>query len=409
MTRRSFLRLTAGGLAGLPFLLQACGGSAAPANSAPASSPAQASAAPASGPAAASAAAKPSVAASPPASGAAPASAGASGATATAGGVKLPTYVPFAGGPKPDFPGSSDGVVLPAYLTYPKDQPKTVPQPFGKGEDVNTMMSTTQAVPTPVDQNPAWQQVNKEMGVNFKMTPAQIADYPVKLNATIAGGQLPDLMSISTGTIVANLPGFLDALCQDLTPFLSGDAIKDYPNLANIPPYAWRNCIFNGKIYCVPAVRTGITGPVQFAKGKLLDSVGGINFKDKDDFMRAMKALTVNNQQWGIGFTSGQTNGVPSPAGFFTRVFGSPNNWRNDNGKLTKNFETPEFKAAIDYVSQLWKAGVVWPDSPSATVNQAGTTFYSGKYGLWENGFIIGDTVWNRANQQDPNFKLEAV
>jgi putative aldouronate transport system substrate-binding protein len=271
------------------------------------------------------------------------------------------------------------------------------------------MMSTTQAVPTPVDQNPAWQQVNKEMGVNFKMTPAQIADYPVKLNAVIAGGQLPDLMSISTGKIVANLPGFLDALCQDLTPFLSGDAVKEFPNLANMPPYAWPNTIFNGKIYCVPAVRTGITGSVMFAKGKLTDAAGGIKFKDKDDFMARMKALTIGDKQWGLGVTSGQANGTPNAASWFTQVFGAPNKWRNQGGKLTKDFETDEFKAAIDYARQLWAAGMISPDSTNQTVNQAGGAFYAGKTALWQNGFIIGDTVWNRANQQDPDFNLQAV
>jgi putative aldouronate transport system substrate-binding protein len=74
----------------------------------------------------------------------------------------------------------------------------------------------------------------------MKLPIIQLADYGTKLNTTIAGGQLPDLLSLGSGngSAVANLPDFLNAMCMDLTPFLSGDAVKEYPNLANLPAYA---------------------------------------------------------------------------------------------------------------------------------------------------------------------------
>jgi putative aldouronate transport system substrate-binding protein len=42
-------------------------------------------------------------------------------------------------------------------------------------------------------------------------------------------------------------------------------------------------------------------------------------------------------------------------------------------------------------------------------VNQAAQNFYAGKYALWSNALLIGDTVWNRANAMDPNFQMRAV
>src|SRR5205823_3288826 len=107
--------------------------------------------------------------------------------------VTLPVYVAQPGA-KPDFPGSPDGIMPPAYMNYPRIPARTVSQPVGKGDDVNAMMYTTQAPPTPVEQNTAWQQVNKELGVTMKFPLIQLADYPTKLNTTIAGGQLPDLL-----------------------------------------------------------------------------------------------------------------------------------------------------------------------------------------------------------------------
>ena len=37
---------------------------------------------------------------------------------------------------------------------------------------------------------------------------------------------------------------------------------------------------------------------------------------------------------------------------FYSAMFGAPNNWRlESNGKLTKNYETPEYKDAIGSTS----------------------------------------------------------
>jgi putative aldouronate transport system substrate-binding protein len=168
--------------------------------------------------------------------------------------------------------------------------------------------------------------------------------------------------------------------------------------------------VFNNRIYAIPSVRHSISSAILFGKGRLLDPVGGTSFKNTDDFMRATKQLTGGGAQWGIGATSGApTNGIPGMAVYFLESFGAPNGWRESNGKLTKDWETEEFKAAIAYIRQLWDAGVVHPDTPTMSVNQAAQNFYAGKYALWSNGLTIGDTVWNRANQQDPNFSMRAV
>ena len=54
---------------------------------------------------------------------------------------------------------------------------------------------------------------------------------------------------------IPNLPSFLQAQCADLTPYIGGDAVKDYPNLANIPTPCWAETVFNGAIYAVPVPR----------------------------------------------------------------------------------------------------------------------------------------------------------
>src|SRR4051812_39845297 len=108
ISRRKFIVMASRGVAvgavGVPLLLEACTPAA----------PSGATSTPA-GSASTSAAAKPTAGAA-----AAPAAAGATG-----GGVKLPTFAPFAG-PKPDLPGNAQGLD-PAYYTFPSELIKTIP------------------------------------------------------------------------------------------------------------------------------------------------------------------------------------------------------------------------------------------------------------------------------------------
>src|SRR5262245_10793354 len=74
--------------------------------------------------------------------------------------VKLPSYVALANLTNADLPGSADGRIEPGYLKYPSNLIKSVPQSPGKGDQVNAITVSLSPAPTPLDQNPAQQQVN---------------------------------------------------------------------------------------------------------------------------------------------------------------------------------------------------------------------------------------------------------
>src|SRR5690349_20605881 len=93
---------------------------------------------------------------------AAPTAAPTAGST---GALKLPTYVPFQG-PKPDLPGTPQGVAD-AYFSYPKNLVKTVTTPPGTASSITLFTNPAGGAPPPLEQNPAWQQVNKDLNVNF--------------------------------------------------------------------------------------------------------------------------------------------------------------------------------------------------------------------------------------------------
>ncbi|HEX8968550.1 MAG TPA: extracellular solute-binding protein, partial [Chloroflexota bacterium] len=163
----------------------------------------------------------------------------------------------------------------------------------------------------------------------------------------------------------------------DLTPYLAGDAAKDYPYLAAIPTPAWKNSIsaVNGALYLIPIHRQMTSIPPYggnfFKNVDLWDATLGQDYQPKsaDDFKRALQQLTRPQQnQWGIG--SFGTNATLFGIGCFSELFNVPNNWKLDaSGKLLKDRETEEYKATVGYMRDLFAAGVYWPDSIQAQGN----------------------------------------
>src|SRR5579864_560040 len=174
-------------------------------------------------------------------------------ATPVAGGkkVQLPTYVPV-NGPTPDLPGTPDGLD-PGFINYPAQLFKAVTDKPLNGGEVNIMVWNITQPMTPLDQNQGWQEINRQVGGTINLSIVPFADYNTKLATVVAGDDLPDVIFIPPGTNLQGFADFLQAKCADLTQFLSGDAVKDYPNFANFRTNSWKTVLFNNGIYGVPA------------------------------------------------------------------------------------------------------------------------------------------------------------
>lgn len=204
--------------------------------------------------------------------------------SSTGGSVKLPTYV-AAKIAKPDLPGNAQGVRN-EYWHYPQDLVQSVKETPGRGGDVTALVIAYVPPPTPLGQNTYWQQFNQRLGVNFKPTIAAEADWNSKLQTVMAGNDLPDFMLLFPYGSVPHLLTFLQTQCQDLTEFLAGDAVKAYPNLANIPTQAWKVTTYDGRIYGLPQPR-GAFGGNMFIHTNLADQAGEKwQPKTADDYMR---------------------------------------------------------------------------------------------------------------------------
>ncbi|MBV9581842.1 MAG: hypothetical protein JO057_24945 [Chloroflexi bacterium] len=379
-TRRAFLRQSLGvplaSSVGVQFLLQACMN--APANTSALGATPQ-----------------------PPANtaGAVVAATPAGAAPTSAGPVQLPSYSPQQS-VKPDLPGTD--TIPDGYLNYPKTTFTSVSQTPGSGSDV-TWLSYTIVPNAAVEDNPAWQAVNNQVGATLKMQLVPYADYTTRLNTVLAGSDVPDVVYL-----FGTLPGMdrlMSSTFADLTPYLSGDAIKNYPNLANLPTVAWKQMVFNNAIYAVPTAYMRFFWML-WAHQEMLDQVGAQLPTTADDFKRVVTQL--NNPQAGVWDIGTQSNNAfdiwNTSGGLYAAMFGAPNQWAESGGKFTRSFETEQFKAAVGYARDLYAAGVYHPNSASNTILQARTDFTAGKFAFHHDGMTIDQ--WNQAKAINPAVKL---
>lgn len=351
-SRRTLLRrgFALGGLA-LP-LLAACS-STSP--SAPAAAPAATSAP--------TAASKPTTAAAPTSP---PAAAGQTTAPATVAaqpkGValgKLPAYVPIQNTVSPpDLPGSSDGLVNPGWTSYPKQLFQAVKTLPGSGSDITVSLQSNNPPFPPLDQNAQWQAINKALNAKMNVLYIPFADFDPKWASVQASNDLPDIMCTITRPSTPIVPAFLDAKCADLTPYLAGDAVKDYPNLAAIPSRAWKSALVNGKIYGVPIPLSPYFWWF-WGHQEIVDKLGRQYPKSAAEFKDiAAQVNAPQNNTWAIGSEGGSQYAFSTVNGLWNGVFKAPNYWAVDSaGKFTYLFETEEYRQAMLYALDLFNAG----------------------------------------------------
>ncbi len=323
---------------------------------------------------------------------------GGNGASANAA-VALPSYVAYTG-LKPDLAGTEQGVD-PAFRNFPRDNPKSVSEVPGKGGAMTGMANIYFAVPPGPDRNSYWKGLNERLGVDLQLQMVSNADYPQKFPTVIAGNELPDVLQTPNGTPppVPNLPQLLDKRFANLTEFLSGDAIKDYPNLANIPTRTWKSAVYNGGIYGIPIAR-GAIGSYHFIRKDLFDAAGvSTEPKSYAELVETTKALTdPKKRRWAFGLFN-------QPRQLLGRMNDEPNIWREEGGKLTHMYETENYAKTVDDLITMWKSGVMHPDSfnlatPFKQLFNAGTVAINAADGY------PGWTQYILDNTATPGFEL---
>jgi putative aldouronate transport system substrate-binding protein len=305
----------------------------------------------------------------------------------------LPAYVP-ATSIKPDIPsvaGGPDVMTDPGFLVYPANPITTVQGVPGRGGSYTAVTPLWGTVPTAG--NSFYQAMNKALGITMSIKPADGNNYNTIVPTMTAAKKLPDWIQLpawwNPNFNVGELAG---TQLADLTPYLAGDKIRKYPNLAAIPTAAWRTGVWGDKLYGIPSFASGfpLAGQI-FYRQDVLEPKGitPAQVRSADDYMKLGKELT--DAKAGVwAFDDVWT--------YLFAAWGIPDRWTVDNGKLVHKYELPQFLDALDWHYRLATAGYVHPDALAGDNANGTTRFYSGKVLIAGGGG--GNGTWNVPDYQ---------
>jgi len=311
--------------------------------------------------------------------------------------VKLPTYVKY-GAVTPDLPATD--VVLAGFLKYPANPVKAIADEPGDGKPISFLTNIPGAIPPTGSSNTFWQAVNERLGSDLQISMASNDDYPKRFATVVAGGDLPDIINVPPSTV--ELPALLKAKCRDLTDHLTGDAVKKYPFLANIPSEYWKGCVFNGGIYGVPVPRGMSRTSLPLVRIDLLAAKGIKNPKPANftEFLDLCKEMTdPKRHRWAW---------TKAPTDYIRQMLGIANGWTRSGGRFTSKFEDDTQADALEATRKMVAAGVINPDAFSATADARKQWFNGGIVAFDLDSFV----AWNQyyaENTAGPAFTVDML
>jgi len=303
--------------------------------------------------------------------------------TGGAGSVAMPDYVPTTL-VTPDLPATADGVMA-GFYRYPANPATAFTTKPGEGAGtVSILTNILNPVPPSAGANAYWQELHNRLGATLDITMTPQADYLSKLSTVIASGDLPDLTLISAR--LAHKADVLTRLCADLSEFLGGSAVRQYPFLASIPTDAWLPTAYGGGIFAVPIPRA-VVGTIMFTRTDLVRARGlDPEPASYADFLAVAKGLTdARGNRWAFGSVKGVIT-------FVGTMLGVPNVWREEGGRFTSEHETEERKEAIARTARMFADGLFHPDTMGGRL-QGRDLFGNGTLAFNPDGYAAWDTL----------------
>ncbi|SPF03469.1 extracellular solute-binding protein [Streptomyces sp. MA5143a] len=304
----------------------------------------------------------------------------------------------------PDIP-SKNGSAAGFTKAIPSADLKTsVPEKLGSGGSLK-IMSPFWGTP-PKGDNPYYRAMNEAVGVDVTWQNQDGITYDQKLGAVLASSDIPDVVVVPAWNLMGKIPSAINAKFADLGPYLSGDKVKEYPNLAAVPSEAWQRAIFGGRLRGIPMPGSYVTNIAPLYRRDLFGKKGYEVPKSPDEFLSwAKEATDAKSKLWAC-------DDMKWAAFHIYGVFPGGDRelwWNLVDGKLVNRVETEEYLEALEWTRKLYAAGVVHPDALNTKAGgTAGNRFTAGEVLVYNQN--ISDWWGKTAEQrtQKPDFDMAA-
>ncbi|MDG4831993.1 extracellular solute-binding protein [Solwaraspora sp. WMMD1047] len=307
--------------------------------------------------------------------------------------------------PKPDV--LSTRPVPDGYTSFPPELFDAITEkPGTSGQEISAMTPAWGPAPPGLGQSAYLDAINAELGVPVNFSVQDGNNYADKLNAILGARDVPELLCVP-GWEVDKIPRFSDAvaaLFEDLTDRLKGDAVNKYPMLATFPTGAWRNSFWNERLMAIPNPTDGPWPWMMFQRKDLLDAAGLTAPTTIDQLLELGKEVTDTAKGvWAF-------NDIFAMVQMYHKVPASKQGWRlKSDGTPEFKYETPEYRAAVEFMIKVYEAGLVHPDLVASTGADANALFYGGKILFLQGGPGVWQPMQAEQQKVTPGFNIQPV
>ncbi|MEV6588030.1 extracellular solute-binding protein [Streptomyces acidicola] len=304
----------------------------------------------------------------------------------------------------PDIPAKNGSAAGFSKAIATADLKTSVTKKLGSGGKLK-IMSPFWGTP-PKGDNPYYTAMNEAIGVEVTWRNQDGVTYDEKLGAVLASSDIPDVVVVPGWNLNGKIPGAINAKFADLGPYLSGDKVRDYPNLAAVPTEAWQRGIFGGQLRAIPFPAPQVNDIAPLYRKDLFDKKGYSVPTSPDEFLSwAKEATDARSKVWAcddMKWTAFNVFGVLS--GSDKALW-----WNMDGVKLVNRIETEEYLEALEWTRKLYAAKVVHPDAVSGKAGGTpGNRLTAGQVLVYSQN--ISDWWGKTAEQrtQNPDFEIAA-
>ena len=232
------------------------------------------------------------------------------------------------------------------------------------------------------------QYIRDTLGVDINLIQGDGANFDQQLALYVSSGDMPDIVLCDYSVWIDYAQS---GAWADISPYL-GD---EYTDLMNFVGDDWSYVTMDDKVYGIPNELKVPSSHVTYVRQDWLDKLNLEIPKTLDEFTEVMRQFTFNDPDGdGQDNTYGLSAAGYTYLSFLMGAFGASTErdyFLNEDGTITDNAISDEYKAALTYLRDIYAEGLIDPELFTCTYEQAMAKWGRNEMGMlsawWSHGY----------------------